>query len=150
MQISIIVTGSKETRRKLEKLGDGILNMPGAMKDIGERLTRYYSTVGFLSQGGVYQKRWAPLSLNYARRKARMYPGRPPLVKTGKMISGFRYDHGPQQVRIYNRMPHFKYHQSTEPRSKIPRRATMGINSEVKRDIGEAVKKHIDRQLRLA
>lgn len=150
MQISIIITGSKETRAKLERLGRAILIMPDAMNDIGERLTRYYSTVGFLSQGGVFQQRWKPLSTNYALRKARMYPGRPPLVKTGKMMSGFRYESAPTQVRIFNRMPYFAYHQSTDPRTKIPFRPMMGINSAIKRDVGDAIKRHIENKLRTA
>lgn len=151
MQITVTVTGSKELQRAFHKLGASLLIYDAAMKDTGEALTDYYSTVAFASQGGVFGSQWARLSPRYAVQKAKTHPGRPILVKTGKMIGGFRYRHNNTSAEIYNRMSYFEYHQSTaEPRRRLPRRQTMGINAPVRRMIMEIFDKDIKQKIRKA
>lgn len=150
MQVTITLTGSTQLRNKLGRIATGMRNLSGAFTDIGEELSTYYQTQGFLSQGGVFGEDWEPLSRSYAVRKAKRYPGRPPLVATGKMLSGFRYEVGPTFVVIGNRMPYFKYHQSTLERHKIPRRASMGVNDPVKRIIHDAIVNDLTNTIRRA
>lgn len=150
MQIAITITGSKQLKSKMSRIGNGMHDLSGAFTQIGEDLSHYYQTQGFLSQGGVYGQDWAMLSRSYAIRKSKRYPGRPPLVASGKMLSGFRYDASATGVVIGNRMPYFKYHQSTLPRKKIPRRATMGVNDPVKKMIHDAIVADITNKIRRA
>jgi phage gpG-like protein len=150
MQITVTISGSKQLRNKLGRIATGMHNLSGAFNEIGEELSKYYMTQGFLSQGGVFGEDWNPLSRSYALRKAKKWPGRPPLVASGKMISGFRYDASATGVVIGNRMPYFKYHQSTLDRKKIPRRATMGVNDPVKAMIHAAIVNDITNTIRRA
>lgn len=150
MQLSVRITGSKNIQSKLKRLGPELNNLKGSMNEIGREAARYYSNQGFNSQGGVFGARWSPLKRATTLRKARKYPGRPPLVASGKMRDGFTYTAGSNQVLIGNKMDYFKYHQSTAPRSKIPRRVTMGINSPIKSLVRSSIQNEIQRKIRAA
>jgi phage gpG-like protein len=148
MQISIKVSGDKQVLAKLEKLGDKLTRFGPEMDKIGDSLETYYAGQVFASQGGILGTPWARLSKGYAEEKAKQYPGRGPLVKTGKMIGGFRHKSNDQSVTVSNRMPYFVYHQSSAPRHKIPYRPMMGVNRDVKSIIAQmievGVRKRID------
>jgi phage gpG-like protein len=134
MQVIVTISGSKQLQRRLKNIDLGMHNLAPAFAKIGQQAADYYMTQGFLSQGGVFNHKWSPLNHSYAVRKAKTYPGRPPLVRTGKMLSGFRYQADNTSVTIGNRMPYFKYHQSTRAdRHKMPWRPMMGINEDIKR-----------------
>lgn len=148
MQLSIQITGTKQTLRKLRKLGPELHNLKGTMEDIGAEAARYYSNQGFNSQGGVFGTPWQLLDRSYALRKARKYPGRSPLVATGEMKDSFTYTASSNSVLIGNKAEYFKYHQSTAPRSKIPRRATMGINGPIKSMVRSLIQADIQKKLR--
>jgi phage gpG-like protein len=148
LSMEIRISGSKEFRKKIDKFGDSLLDLREPMTKVGEKAATYYANQGFLSQGGVFGAKWAPLSARYAAKKAKLYPGRPPLVRTGRMVGAFSYAADNNSVLVTNKMPYFKYHQSTAPRSKIPRRATMGINSAIKTIVRDIVQQEIEKRLR--
>ena len=150
MQLSIQITGTKDVQRKLRRLGPELTNLKGSMSEIGREAARYYSNQGFNSQGGVFGKAWTPLKRATTLRKARKYPGRPPLVATGKMRDGFTFTAGSNQVLIGNKVDYFKYHQSTAPRQKIPRRAMMGINAPIKQLVRTVIEAEIRKKIRTA
>jgi phage gpG-like protein len=49
-------------------------------------------------------KKWAALSPKYRAWKARRFPGRPLLVRTGRMKAGFRWKAFKRSLRIINRV----------------------------------------------
>lgn len=61
------------------------------------------------------------------RAKGQALRGRPVLVRTGQMQRKFDHQANSTSVTIGNTDPKFKYHQSSASRSKIPRRAVIGI-----------------------
>lgn len=150
MQVSIRITGTKEVQRKLRKLGPNLHNLRGAMEDIGDQAADYYANQGFNSQGGVFGSPWRRLKPATLLRKAKRYPGRPPLVATGAMRDSFTYVAGSQQVLIGNKADYFKYHQSTAPRTRLPRRQMMGINSPISRMVKSTIENEIRKKIRLA
>lgn len=150
IQMSIQIKGSKQTKDKLKRLGSSLYNFKGPMGEIGEQAARYYSTQAFASQGGVFGGRWPALSPRYARVKAVLYPGRGMLIRTGKMQDSFTYTASSNQVLIGNKAPHFKYHQSTKPRNKIPRRAMMGVNDPIRKIVRGIIEADIKKKLRAA
>lgn len=147
MNIQIIVKGDKETKAKLNRLGKSIYNLKHAMELIGRDSAKYFSNQGYSSQGGVFGSPWPPLSTRTLTSKNKSYPGRPPLVRTGQMQNSFEYNANGSQVVITNSASYFKYHQSTLPRRKIPRRQTMGINNPIKKIITEHIHNEIRKKI---
>lgn len=150
LQVTVTITGSKETRKRLDRLGASLLNFKDAMDEIGKTSADYFSNQGFASQGGVFGAKWQPLQARYAVRKFRRFPGRSPLVASGAMQRGFTYTAGRQEVTVSNKTEYFKYHQSTAPRSHLPRRQMMGINQPIKNFVGTIIKDDITRKIRAA
>lgn len=137
MQVQIIIRGSAETRAKLKRLGNSLTNFKSAFDDIGTETSKYYQDVAFGSQGGVYGKAWPKLSPATVAIKSKKYPQyvNVPLVASGTMRDSFSFMATRNGVVITNDMPYYKYHQSTLPRTHLPRRQMAGINDFVKNKI---------------
>lgn len=149
VSVTVKITGDKEEIAKLKKLGHSLHDFSKAMDMIGNEVVRYYSGQGFASQGGVFNNVWPSLNPLYAKQKAVDYPGRGILVKTGDMQRDFIYKATSKNVTISNTAPYFKYHQSTEPRSKMPYRPMMIVNDEVKGIIEQIIQQDIKYKLAL-
>lgn len=150
MQVSVTVTGDKEVITKLRSLGSKLLDFSVAFAVLGRELTDYYEGKVFSSQGGALGEPWARLSPAYAARKGKMYPGRGTLVATGQMQRSFTTRVTPSTLIIGNDAPYFKYHQSTEERNVIPRRAMLGVNSEVKSIVKQIIEQDISTKIQAA
>lgn len=137
--ITVKVTGDVETINRLQKLGKSFLNFKLALDKIGEELESYFGNQVFASQGGAIDESWPALSPKYQAWKSKHFPGRGPLIQTGKMQDSFTHRSTASYVEVDNSAPYFKYHQSTLPRQKIPRRAMMGINDPVKSIISDII-----------
>lgn len=152
MNVRIVITGDRATRKKLQKLGRSIYRLRPAMKNIGEDLSSYYEKVPFGSQGKVYGKKWQKLSPAYAAKKDKRYTGKglTPLIASGTMQDSFYYKAKKSSVYVSNSAEYFKYHQSTKPRKRIPRRQMIGTNPEVRRIIRGHIQDEINKKLRKA
>jgi phage gpG-like protein len=150
LSIQIRITGSRELKQKLTRLSSSLYDLRGAMDQVGAETARYYSNQGFNSQGGVFGAAWSPLARRTIVQKSRKYPGRSPLVRTGKMRDSFTYTASSRSVLVGNKMDYFKYHQSTLPRKKIPRRQMMGVNAPVKKIVQDIITAEIKRKIRAA
>ena len=148
MKIDIKITGDKDVQTKLKRLGSSITYMRDAMENIGDDAAKYYSSKAFDSRGGVFGARWIPLNAKYAARKAKRYPGRPPLVATGDMRDSFTYVASSNQVIVSNSAPYYKYHQSTLGRTIMPRRAMAGINEPIKKIVKDRIKESISLKIK--
>lgn len=147
MQISIKIQGSKEMIDRFNRLGDKVKNFGPEFKELGEYLTQYYSGEAFLSNGSVFRSRWAPLSPAYQKVKSKKYPGRQPMEATGKMRNNFKSDASAKQLVIRNESDQFKYHQSSAPRFKLPRRIMIGYNNTIKDKTKDLISKGLERIL---
>lgn len=147
MQISVVITGTKELRAKIKKIGPSLHLFQGAMNEIGKEGARYFANEGMASQGGVFGSVWPRLNPKYSVTKAKNYPGRPPMVKTGKLKSGFQYSANNTQVLIDNAVDYFKYHDSTAARKVMPYRQMTGVNSHVENMIKSIIEKDVRRKL---
>lgn len=150
LQFQVEIKGSKETRQRLKRIGTGLFDLRHSMNQIGSEAGRYYANQGFNSQGGVFGASWSPLARTTILRKSKKYPGRPPMVATGKMRNSFTYSASSRQVLIGNKVDYFKYHQSTAPRRRLPRRAMMGVNDPIKRMVRDVITKEIHGKIRSA
>lgn len=124
--IVVSIQGDKELIAKLDRFGVSILDLSKSMDEIGRYLTGFFSGEVFASRGGVIGKSWAPLDDDYAAAKARRFPGRPPLVRSGLMQRGFKHRSTALTSRIHNEAPYFDYHQAGT--SKMPARVMMHMD----------------------
>lgn len=147
MHIAVQIRGSQEVRKALTKLGAGLMDLSPEMDDIGHSLEEYYAGQGFSSQGQVFSMRWQRLSPRYAIWKAKHFPGRPMLERTGEMRSGFYHLANGTSVVVKNKAAHFKYHQSWAARKKMPHRLLMAINSANSRMIKEKIEAGVRRKI---
>lgn len=151
--VSIQIKGDKEVQRKMKRLGASLYMFGEAMAKIGKEAGAYYSNQGLNSQGGVYGNVWPRLAPSTLRSKARTHRNHlnDPLVASGMMRDGFVSSSNNTSVIISNKMPYYKYHQSTAPRkSHLPRRQMAGINDPIKRMVGDLLRADIEKKIRNA
>lgn len=135
LDMKLEVEGAEQVKKMLTDLGLSVRDLKGAMTDVGDRAKKYFGGQVFASRGGVLGQPWPRLSPAYAAQKAKRYPGRPVLVRTGVMQRSFVSRASTMSVEITNTAPWFKYHQSSAPRTKMPRRAMLGIYSGMQADV---------------
>lgn len=150
LKISVTVTGVEENISKLKKLGQTMVLFDRAWNDIGTAVTAYVAGQVFASRGGVLDEGWPELDSEYALRKAKKYPGRSPLVLTGAMQKGFRHETDSHGVTIFNTQEYFAYHQSDEPRSRLPRRVMLKANDPIRNIVAQIIDKDIKTKIQKA
>lgn len=145
MNISIQITGVEEIEGKLARLGNSLYKMDSAMRQIGEYMAKYFGNEAFASQGQVFNSTWPRLNAKYSVWKAKNFPGRPPLVRTGETQRSFGFEAGSSSVKIYNTADQFPFLQLGT--SKMPARPTMGFSNAnrlmIKQIITEDIKKKL-------
>lgn len=117
------------------------MNIDAALRTAGAEIVDFTGIEVFATEGAAGGRKWKPLSAQYERIKARLYPGRGILEATGKMSRSFRYQTrrslGMNVLRVYNIDPKFPYHQLGTPR--MPARPMLRANQRVR----EIVEKNI-------
>lgn len=127
-EIQVTVSGSHELARKLLTFTGGGINLKRSLGASGLYLTRFFSGEVFASRGRVIGRPWPALNPHYAVEKARKWPGRPPLVRTGEMMRSFKFKEAPKRLELWNSARYFLDHQ--EGRGHLPQRVMMRIDSE--------------------
>ncbi|MDR6794735.1 hypothetical protein J2X12_004117 [Pseudarthrobacter oxydans] len=121
----IEVQGGKELAAKLRKYGVSILDLSHSMDQTGAYLSKFWSGEVFASRGRVIGEPWPALNDAYATFKARRWPGRPPLFRTGLMNSSFKHKSTKLSATLWNESKYFEYHQ--EGRG-VPQRVMMKVD----------------------
>ena len=85
---------------------------------------------------------WAKLSPNYAFWKSKRFSGGI-LERSGKMRNSFYDVVTSTMAEIGNTTDYFKYHQSNQPRTKIPRRIMLYFNQETRNEITKAFQDYL-------
>lgn len=146
-EIVVSIQGDKELAAKLKKYGVAVLDLSSAMDDIGEYLTGFFSGEVFASRGGVINKRWPALNDRYAAWKARRWPGRPPLVRSGVMQRSFKHKSTKLSTSLWNEARYFDYHQDGEG---VPQRVMMHIDQKRQRAVVQLISDDLERKQRAA
>ncbi|MFI2837543.1 phage virion morphogenesis protein [Mycolicibacterium sp. PDY-3] len=140
LELELDVKGAKEVTAMLRNVGADVSDLKGAMADVGDHARKYFGGQVFASRGGVLGQPWRRLSPNYAAQKAKRYPGRPVLVRSGLMQRSFRSTPSAMSVTISNDAPWFKYHQSSAARRRrIPRRVMIGVYNGMQDDVTKII-----------
>jgi phage gpG-like protein len=129
--LSLKLYGIRETLQKLQRLDQGLASFKPELKQTGEFLQDYYIKAPFETEGTIYGSRWPKLSEPYATEKRKKYIAKPILERTGKMRRAFTHEAADHQLVVSNPVPYFKYHQSSAPRTRLPRRQMIGLNDQI-------------------
>jgi phage gpG-like protein len=121
------IEGDVELARVLRVAADKIDNWTPAFEETAITLKKIFSEDVFKTQGAIIEENWSPLSKAYAYRKAKKYPGKGILEASGTMKAGFMTMFRNDMTQIWNEISYFKYHQSNQPRTKMPRRVMMKL-----------------------
>lgn len=147
MTYKITVQGDTEMIQKLRKFGVSILDLSDSMDESGNYLTRFFSGEVFASRGQVFDKPWPSLNDNYAAFKARTFPGRPPLIRSGLMNRSFKHKSTRLTASLWNESKYFDYHQ--EGRG-VPERVMMHVDEKRKRAIVDLIAEDINGKMNTA
>lgn len=144
----VAVEGATQVETMLTGLGLDLKDMRDAMDEVGTKAIKVFSGQVFASRGSFLGQPWPALSPRYAAQKARRYPGRPPLIRTGAMQRSFTKGVEDMSVTIGNSDFKFPYHQSSAPHTKVPRRVMLGVYEGMQNDITNAVADSLTRKIR--
>lgn len=125
--IQVSITGDKELAAKLSKFASGQLDLSDAMGAMSLYLTRFFSGEVFASRGQVIGKPWPALNPAYAAFKAREFPGRPPLIRTGLMNKSFKSKSTSLSTSLWNEAKYFDNHNEGWG---VPERVMMRIDEQ--------------------
>ena len=137
--ISIRVTGADALAAKYGKLASQITDFSAPMKQSAQYLMEFFSGEVFASRGSVIGHPWPALNRKYAAYKAQKWPGRPPLIQTGKMQRSFASQFGTDYAKVYNTATnrqgqnYFDFHQLGT--RNIPARVMMDVDRQRQQDI---------------
>ena len=132
MQIQIAIEGVTQLSRRLNNIAESSRDWTPALKQSAEDLISTFSGPVFETEGAEIDEHWSPLKKAYAKRKEAKYPGAGILEATGNMRYNFKSKVDATSAKIWNAMTYFKYHQSKEPRTKLPRRVIMKLTNNLK------------------
>ena len=127
MQLSWTIEGEQQLSRNLLIMASKVKDWGPAFAETGTSLVETFSNEVFTTEGAVIEEHWSPLKKAYALEKAKKYEGKGILERTGAMRRSFVATPTPVSVEIKNTSEYFKYHQSNQPRTKIPRRPMMKL-----------------------
>lgn len=129
LQLSFEIEGEKQISSALQYIGGEISDFTKPLKATQDSLLKVYSGSQFSSSGSELGTPWQSLSSPYSEWKAKKYPGKGILVRTGKMQKAFKGDLTKFSTTITNPTSYFMYHQSNKPRKgSLPRRVMMKID----------------------
>lgn len=134
VELSVTLEGEQQLSRKLLIIADGLNDFSEPLRSIEGELAKSFQE-NFDARGGLFQTGgWAP------RKDKNPWPI---LERTGAMRQNFKSEMQPTFVRFYNPTSYFKYHQSNQPRTKLPRRVMMKIDQQRKTFVVKAFQAYI-------
>ena len=135
MQLKFGIEGELQLSRAFEGIAVGMADWSPSMEQSLTSLKEIFSGEVFDTEGEAIDESWSPLSKAYALQKAKKYPDTGILEATGVMRNSFVGQFDATSMQIWNSAMYFKYHQSSEPRSKMPRRIMMKLTENLKQTV---------------
>lgn len=125
--IRVSTTGHQELSDSLQKFAGNRLDLTRSMGAMSIYLNRFFAGEMFVSRGQAAGKPWPKLNDNYAAWKARRFPGRPPLIRSGLMNRSYRHKSTALSTSLWNEADYFEIHQEG---IGVPQRQTMVIDEQ--------------------
>lgn len=146
--ITLSIQGDDELIAKLARLSGGGLDLRDSLDDSGRFLTRFFGGEVFASRGRVIGEPWQALNPSYAAMKARQFPGRPPLVRTGEMMRSFKHTAAARRLEIFNTADYFAFHQ--DGTRHLPARVMMKVDNRRAERVAELIAGDLSLQMQRA
>lgn len=126
IDLTFNLEGAEVVHRRLGITAEGVKSFKEPLAQIGHNFMKTFD-MNFDARGGLYGG-WAP-------RKPRYYAGQridtwPLMERTGRMREAFAADVTKTGLVLGNSAPYFVYHQSNQPRTRLPRRVMMKIRDQ--------------------
>jgi len=139
---AITINGDTRILKRTSTISTFLIDPRKLLSDIGDYLKDEFDK-NFPTEGARLEKKWKPLTVGTIREKARAgYGGKGILERTGKMRKGFEKTTTRREVRVFNDVDYFKYHQLGT--SKMAKRVMITAPKKVKREIVAKIRKEID------
>jgi phage gpG-like protein len=135
MYIRFGIEGTTELSRNLLGIAQTARDWTPAFAKSGEDLIEFFSYEVFESEGAAIDAPWQALDPRYAKAKEKKYPDSGILQATGTMRQSFMQRYDATSLTIWNAAEYFKYHQSNQPRTRLPRRVMMRLTEDLKQMI---------------
>ena len=154
LYFSLDIDGTRELSRRLHGLLNRVTNLEPAFKvmaaDWSTTMAAKFDSGGAFEAGtdaeGNPNPPWQPLSQRYGAWKARHYPGRGLLIRTGALRAAAvspETDIQALSLRLEVDNAWALYHQSTRPRTILPRRPFASLTAKQKGRWIKAIRDHI-------
>jgi len=125
--IKVRFTDPVQAIRYFDSISAALKDLQEPLEEYGRYIVEEHIPRQFEAQG--FPQRWPSLKTEYRKWKEKHYPGKPILVRTGRMKAGFSYQVTKRTLRVVNRVtagqrnrtPRWSWHQ--EPSEDSPLRA---------------------------
>lgn len=150
---SYSIENDAEFRAAIEAAGNKVGDLSFAFKEISRDWFKSNKSIFSLKGHGMYPA----LNPDYEARKKRTHPTAPIMVRSKRLMNSLsgRPNHdsilriGKMSLIMGTKVPHAIYHQSDEPRSKMPLRKVLFIGAEAPRSAPSRVTGRQERFLRI-
>lgn len=129
LKLTWSIEGQVQLARRLNIVASSVKDWTPAFQEAADKLESIFSNDVFRTQGAIIGESWQPLKPKYLAQKVKQGFPADTLVKTGRLKASFFSEVHSDHATIGNRSPYFKYHQSKEPRTRIPRRIMMKLGN---------------------
>ena len=157
LHLSLDIDGDRELSRKLHGLLNRVTDLEPVFKAIAAdwslTMARKFASGGAYEAGtdaqGQANPAWAPLSPRYAAWKAAHYPGSTILQRTGALRQAAvnpQVTTSATSLRLVVDNAWALYHQSSRPRTRLPRRPFASLTAKQKSRWVKAFRDHILQQ----
>jgi phage virion morphogenesis protein len=152
-QIQVTINDA-EIQQRLAQLTNRYLDLTPALRDVGEYMLRK-TRQRFDREVSPEGNKWAPLARRTIRAKRRrVATGKPYrtrarpediLKDTFTLRDSITYQVSNNTLAVGTNIKHGIFHQSTEPRTKIPRRAFLGLDEDDRTEALDLIREYLSR-----
>lgn len=132
-KLTIDINGDTRALQMLDRMEKRLSSPAKELKAVGEMAISEF-TQNFPQEGKRLDEPWKKLAPSTIKQRARLgYGPHPILVRTGRLMTGWKQEVKKFLVRIYNPIPYFKYHQKGG--GHLPQRRMLIVNERIKQEV---------------
>lgn len=140
------IEGEKQLARRMNIISKGVKTYTPVFKDAANKLKAVFEDFG--NEGREIGESWEKLKPSTIEQKSKKGYSSSPLIKTGDMQKSFTTLYKTDYAAVWNTTSYFKYHQSSSPRSKLPRRVMMKLGSKQKEMVVKLFHEYVHKLIR--